>query len=437
MSEGTMRPDELLARVARGHDRDAAPFFAGRKAEIAAFEGAVQDAKHLAQTQFRIFQGAPGCGKTSLLTHLRENAPENRVFVRVDTHHLIDHATLVTHVTRDLLRKTSSGIAKTLAWIVPESTGFAVAVGVGGDELKAAGTFAGRALQAVGGKLEAQQIQQARRESELVLTLDEAQVLDARHEDVLRSLHTNGLAELHTVFAFAGLSHTAANMGSLNGLSRPASNATVNMGLMAESECVGSTQRMLVECGIPGTAAKHAEIARRVGAMARQWPQHLACAHTALARDLIRVDKDIARVDLDAVDRNTTLARHDYYRKQLANHPVLAHAPFAARVVAAIHAQNENTTDSKRTMSLGQVVRLCRLTLEAEPDDSPVREFDVAPLDIATRLIEKGVITQASEDDPFEATIPSMSTWLAEQLPHNDPVRRNLLESPADSRPRP
>ena len=45
-----MTTEDLLTRVARGHDRNVAPFLAGRDAEMESFEGAIEDAKHEAQT---------------------------------------------------------------------------------------------------------------------------------------------------------------------------------------------------------------------------------------------------------------------------------------------------------------------------------------------------------------------------------------------------
>ena len=55
-------------------DRDIAPFFASRDAEIRHFESSFNTLDWSAKrtAAFRIFQGAPGCGKTSLVEHLRQ-----------------------------------------------------------------------------------------------------------------------------------------------------------------------------------------------------------------------------------------------------------------------------------------------------------------------------------------------------------------------------
>ena len=66
---------EELANAQR--DRDRARYFAGRVAEIDAAESAFAEARKYTQTAFRVFTGAPGCGKSSLLTHIRESHADN------------------------------------------------------------------------------------------------------------------------------------------------------------------------------------------------------------------------------------------------------------------------------------------------------------------------------------------------------------------------
>ena len=58
-------------------------FFAGRGAEIARFDSALRESSGKRQAVFRIFQGARGCGKTSLAAHLRANRTTDVLFVPV------------------------------------------------------------------------------------------------------------------------------------------------------------------------------------------------------------------------------------------------------------------------------------------------------------------------------------------------------------------
>ena len=405
MAEDPTTGEDLLTRIARGHDRDVALFFTGRNAEIGAFEDAVRDARHIDQTQFRIFQGAPGCGKTSLLTHLRDTAPEHRVFVSVGIRHLTSHDALAAYITREL-REATSTFAKGVAWILREGSGVAES------------SVVGRGLHATGEALDDRAIAKVRQESEVVLTLDEAQVLDERHEEVLLALHTEGLEGLHTVFAFAGLSHTGTVIRQLAGLSRLTQNANVNMGLLGNEECAESTRLMLARCRIPGTDTQHAETAKRVGAMAQQWPQHLACAHAALACELIRVDRDLGRVDLAIVERNTTQARQEYYRARLQGHPVMADERFTARLVGMVHGSSPKWD--------WQLADVCEAALQRPDTPERLRRRGDAE-ELAKTVVAQGILSQPGVAEPYRATIPSMSTWLGEQLPCGDPERRLLI----------
>ena len=58
--------DRRPARSLTLDDRGIAPYFAGRKREIESFMDALAAAARKDQAVFRIFQGAPDCGKTSL-----------------------------------------------------------------------------------------------------------------------------------------------------------------------------------------------------------------------------------------------------------------------------------------------------------------------------------------------------------------------------------
>lgn len=90
----------LASRIEKGGDRDVAPYFAGREREMSHFDDALVEADYKKkQTVFRVFQGAPGCGKTSLLHHLRETRREKQglLFVEVDGA-LENRADVLAHV---------------------------------------------------------------------------------------------------------------------------------------------------------------------------------------------------------------------------------------------------------------------------------------------------------------------------------------------------
>ena len=70
---------ELARALLEEVDRDTAAFFAGRRAEIQRFDEALRTVEHRFEGNeralFLVYQGAPGCGKTSLVSHLRNARP--------------------------------------------------------------------------------------------------------------------------------------------------------------------------------------------------------------------------------------------------------------------------------------------------------------------------------------------------------------------------
>ena len=175
---------------------------------------------------------------------------------------------------------------------------------------------------------------------------------------------------------------------------------------------------MLARCRVGGTDDQHDEAARLVGPMAHRWPQHLACAHAALANELIRVDRDLERVDFDAVGRETAAARHTYYGKRLANHPVLQDGPFTARLVGMVH-ETAITLDWK-------LAEVCEAALQ-HPDTPARLQARGDAEELAKAVVAKGIVGQMGDAEPYAACIPSMATWLGEQLPVDDPARAYLI----------
>jgi len=313
---------ELARAVARGRDRDTARFFAGRGAEIDRFDDALAElderGEHDNAAEFVIYQGAPGCGKTSLLNHLRG----------LQTY---DDVLFVTVGLRDLTNEDS---LQRLVWGHTERASPARR-----REIKGFGESSQRPEQ------------KNQRIRAVVLHLDEAQVVDDTAKPGLLMLHTKGLG-FPCAMVMTGLGHTKRRVSSIEGLSRPAGNSTVGMGAMAADECAESTLMMLRELDVDGTDGERESAADLVATLSQGWPHHLCGAQIALCRELLATSGVLRRVDVGQVRRQSDENRRAYYFGGLA-HSALAESPrFSASLVAKV--------DESRPADVLALEELCR-----------------------------------------------------------------------------
>ena len=374
---------ELAERISRQRDRDRAVFFAGRDVEIQAFDDAVQETADGLQAVFRVFQGAPGCGKSSLAAHLADAMSDRTLFVSLDNEDLRSRDALGLRLL-DAVAETASRYTRLSAM----------------------------ALQAVASTLRAKEIGQELRdaltaknvrEAVIVLHLDEAQTVAEAEADVLRGLHRRGLGRLPTVCLFTGLSHTADRIRSLEGLSRLAKNAVVNMVPLTDEECAESTERMLKRLGIGSSGRERQEALAVVVGEASGWPQHLFCAQQALCRELLRTNGDLDAVGFDKVRTETAADRRVYYEGRLGAGELARWPKLVAAVAVRLMREHVRTEP--------ELTKLCRretMRLGLDEDE----DFDVDPLDFVRQMVEKGVLSQTPERR-YVVPIPSMETWLA------------------------
>lgn len=278
--------DQAL-RLTRRRDRDTARFFAGRLAEIQRFDDALADLEDRDEydraAEFIVYRGAPGCGKTSLVKHLRHERAEAALFVDIDLEHLASADKLIG---RDLQQASEAGsLGSRIGTKVVAALGSRLRMR---DAAKDATDFVATRVA---------------KSTKVVLHLDEAQEVDRSERPGLLKLHTTGLV-VPSVFVMTGLDHTIHRLGSLGGISRLSSNAVVKMGALAEDECVESTLMMLDELDAAGTYAQKSQTAGMVAALSFGWPHHLSGAQRALCRELLRTSGALGEVDAGRMQRS-------------------------------------------------------------------------------------------------------------------------------------
>ncbi len=384
----------LATELARGDDRDIAPFFAGREAEIRAFDNAVANAGRKDQAVFRIFQGPPGCGKTSLAAHLAKTRADRVMFVSCDTLDLADAKALSERIDRAALARGST------------------AARMGAFIAEAASEHLG--LRAVADATRDRLAGHSARSATLALHLDEAQAKAPRAADMLVTLHTTGIG-VSCVVVMTGLGHTRSVVSAIPGLSRPARNATVEMGAMTERECADSTQAMLKATAAAGTADDRDEWAALTGELANGWPQHLHCAQVSLCEELLRVDGAMRHVDAERVRERSDAMRHAYYEMCLDHTTFQIDRAVTRQVLVALA---KGGVRGKRALTA-----MCAREFERADAVGWFGEHDVTPLRFAEELAEKGILRETKGQ--WRAAIPSMAEWAA---------KHNGVESPPKPR---
>ncbi|MDE0420545.1 MAG: hypothetical protein OXK76_06610 [Gammaproteobacteria bacterium] len=350
-------------------DRDLAPFFAGRDDEIRRFDEALRNAKRGASV-FRVYQGAPGCGKTSLLNRLMDIRSDVALFIDLGPDDFVSDAALVGRVGREIGPPGDNGIV-----------GFATRTAARKPQYGA-----------------------------VVLYMDEAQVIAPSAEDGLRRLNTTGLG-IPSVCLFVGLSHTQDRLREA-GISRLSQDAVVNMGAMDKCECAGSVKMLLDEFGAGGDDEAKEAASAAVAEYSHGWPQHLFSAQKALSGELVRTNGSLSGVDWKRVREESDHRRYEYYAGRLSG-AVLGSEPSVTAAIVA-KAQEGPTTHSG-------LIKLCRRELERaglleDPD------LAVAPTEFARMPIERGVLSIVPDSSSFAAgnryavAIPSLAEWISKSV---------------------
>ena len=371
--------------------RDEARYFEGRAQEIEAFNFSLNAATRRDQAVFRIYQGAPGCGKTSLAAHLSE-ITQDAVFVKLSDRHLTDFASMMERI-----KNAASKQQGRLATTATHWTAIAIE------------RLAGRALT--------EELQKAAREHStdglrFVLHVDEAHSLKSNALDVLKELHVVGLGEadqIPCVVVLTGLGHTKQHINRHPGLTRAGDSTTINMTAMASQECANSTLRMLAELEPDeGSSAVRQALAILAAEAAFGWPRHLLSAQKAVCEALLEANGNAAQLEHNEVKDRCAELRAEYYEERTKD----IDAPggdgdLAKRIIAQLPNQAVRASDWQLDEFCEQQVRMLWPPDKPCPDVTKTRES----------FKENGIVEQ--RDGVWALSIPSMATWATQQLQKN------------------
>ncbi len=396
--------DRLREFVAE-RDRNAAWFFVGRKAEIDEIEQTCalafrrfKEGKALAGAT-RLFQGAPGAGKTALLMHLQQSWAQsgdgNPHPLLVDRPTLDDPAALVLAIA-ELLDPDK---AKQFRQTVTRSR--AATVGIG--PLGGSGTQATATSPPLAGLSELRRIfPPADWNRPICLMVDEIQNLDPKEGKILESLHL-AVDRLPIVPVLAGLSSSQAALTERGGISRLSTGSVFTIGCLDAGQAAEAVRRMMASFRIE---AENADVERWAALLERisdRWPQHLQNAMQALGEGLLEFGGVLAKVDERAVTGHALALRLDSYERrrsqEMRDAVILVGNIMAAARDGGLHRH--------------QVVDTIRARIRDRPEGSSARQLPegMSPTGLLNHLVHRGAL-QEGEDHRLVCPIPSFRLFL-------------------------
>ena len=392
---------DLCAEIAKSGDRNYARYFAGRDAEQRAFEAALTESTHQTQSVFRIYQGAPGSGKTSLVRRLSElhGGNDSLLFVILRDEDLTSHWGLLDRVVDAALAKPAgTPLDNTKAALLRYGE---IAFSSATEMLR---------IKSAGAALAEWRRQRAVGDLTVVLAYDEAQNLGDDQRRTLAGLHAHGIEGVRSVLLLSGLSHTTDVLSGGGIVSRPADDAVCIMGALHRAESIRSTEMMFAELDPDGTPEQRRALTEHVAELSCDWPQHLNRAQNALCEELLKADGDLSQVDKARIERDTTAARHRFYERRLQGSDLAVVPHLTHRIIVAL---DKAGRVGSPVDSLSALRRLCRQEIEAarlhaDPD------FGITPAAYADALILKGVACEDG-DGSYAVPIPSMVQWASDR----------------------
>ncbi len=383
---------ELAHQIAHvDSPRDEARYFEGREEEITLFNNGLMSSMAREQAIFRIYQGAPGCGKTSLAAHLAETN-ENAVFIKVRHHHMVDFPALMTRVEDAASKQEGQLAATAVKW-----------AGLMGARL--AGRMLGEEMRRASKEISTQGLR-------FVLHVDEAHSLPDSALDVLKDLHIGGLGEadqIPCVVLLTGLSHTRSHINDYSGLTRAGDGGTYAMSAMTPDECAASTARMLEELRCDNASPESRQLlADETARWSFGWPRHLWSTHKAICEALLEAEGSLQAVSFKHVGNRCAELRSEYYAARLKD----IKAPCDPDLTKCIVAQIGKAPPHYSHRALKALCVKEAKTLWQSDED-----FDAQGT--TNELIENGIVEP--RDGVWSLSIPSMGDWAEQQLRRTAP----------------
>ncbi len=426
-------PPVTIEQYRNRNDKQKAIFFVGRKDIIAGIETTVADidsriraatsdtglqpGKTLTSQDTWLIQGAPGAGKSALLSHLeniwamREDGP---VTVRVHPNDLRNENNVTRAIANCIIPYQGARILNTVRTI---EAGGGVDFGIKADgKVSDSEQSAGLALNDLAQLYGAHAVAVSKRLLKgsslappvlrpIVVLIDEVQFFEPEDVPVLRKLHSGehgmpivallfGLAYSESMLAAARISRFA----KTNQLSHVQTIAPLEAGEAAE--CV----RAMLN-GYQIKNRHHSDLPEKIDVWCDGWPQFLEHYMLPLAGQLSDNGLDLARIDESAVRRDGDANRVDYYRQRLGNSPISDGKQLLAEVAQLIGPDG---------CERGEIISLLSKRRWVEDEYLTTMPEGMQPAEFIEAMIVAGVVHR--KDTVLTIPIPSFRRYLIDRV---------------------
>ncbi len=426
-------PSIPLELFGRRSDKNEAVFFVGRQDLIAGIESTVAEIESriraatvnaglqpgmvLCNQETWLIQGAPGAGKSALLSHLqnlwraRENGP---VVVRIEPTELRNESEVTRTIANCIIPNHGARILDSVS-AVDGSLGFSMIIKGSGKVTdreqsstlvlqdlaklysKGAATVFKRILK--GGSVKPPELRP------IVVMIDEVQMFTPEDVAVLFKLH-NGAHGLPILAVLYGLAYSKAKLAAEK-ISRFATSSgqshVQTLGPLETGEAAESVRAMLDGYRIKGRG--HTDLPDRISEWCNDWPQHLFHYMVGLANQLKVNDRDLAGVDAAAVRSFGDRCRVQYYQDRLDVSPISKCTVLLAEVARTIGATGCDWADLEEMLEN-------RVWKKSKVRSTMPKNME--PTEFIETMVAAGMVHQV--DTTVTMPIPSFRQYLIDRV---------------------
>ena len=418
---------EKLQDFLSTEDRQISPFFSGRKniqytievkSENIGLRYSKDPSSNPAASETHVIMGAPGIGKTSLLSKIRQNcivelndascnhkiipiiigAPSKLTFEYL---HTIIHET-VSELDNEISISSVKDSVKTSLNAITSVSALGFGVGFqGGKKGKPA----------------------LPKNHTILMMIDEIQSIpiDKNSEvtQVLQQLHT-GSRSYPILPVFAGLSNSISVLQQ-NNISRFGTNAERTLAPLGKSEVIEAVEKFMDYFHVTTNPILTLSWAKRTHEWSEGWPKHVENTMRSLGEELLEHDGDLSKVPYHAVRLRATKRRIDYYNTRFG--PFLSAPEIVGGVMAEI----------SPIASLGHDIAAITTKKRKEPfwvDRIPNDTLQLLDFEF---LLRYGFIDRVLNSPAalYHSTIPSLHSYAVAQT--GSPLHSSAIRGELDS----